>query len=257
MKIIKAFLLCVFVATSALPAAAGLNIAVDPLVIEMQALPGQAVKTNVSIANDGDQPERISIAPMDWTTRIDGSLAIEKPGTEKRSITKYLKASSYQFTLEAGEKRSIDVTLLLPSGFSSAAASYWGGFFTRAIPISTRANAFGPGATVVVYVDVGNPHRSVDLQSLRASAQGGAVHVLARIRNTSNAYVRAGATLLFEEGGRVVQRVPVTIGAIFPGRFHTVNQTVRGLPRGQYRVELSIDYGGDEIEDGQTNLTVP
>ena len=251
------FFLFLIAAVSALPAAAGLNIAVDPLVIEMQALPGQPVKTNISIANDGDQPERVSIAPMDWTTRIDGSLAIEKPGTEKRSITKYIKLSSYQFTLEPGEKRLIDLTLLLPPGFNSAAASYWGGFFTRAIPISTRANAFGPGATIVVYADVGNPHRSVDLQSLKASAQGGVVHVFGRIRNTSNAYVRAGGTLLFEEGGRIVQRVPVTIGAIFPGRFHTVNQTVRGLPRGRYRVELSIDYGGDEIEDGQTDVSTP
>lgn len=252
-----AALLVAVIAAAAVPASAGLNLAVDPLVIEMQSAPGRIVKTEVTMSNSGDQAERVQFSPMDWTTRIDGSVAIEKPDTEKRSITKYLRASAYQFTLQPGEKRTIEVTLALPSDFSAAAASYWGGFFARAIPMSARTNAFGPGATVVVYVDVGMPHRSVNLESLKATAAGGAVRVVGRIRNTSNAYVRAGATLLFEQAGRIVQRQPVTIGAIFPSRFRTINETVRGLPRGVYRVELSIDYGGDEIEDGETTVTVP
>ncbi|MBC5816038.1 MAG: hypothetical protein GIW97_05800 [Candidatus Eremiobacteraeota bacterium] len=240
-----------------LPASAGLNIAVDPLVIEMRALPGQVVKADVNISNNSDTPERIVIAPMDWITRVDGSLAIEKPGHEARSITRYLKASASQFTLAPNEKRVVTVTLVLPTTFSAAAASYWGGYFARATLGTGRVNGFGPGATIVVYVDVGNPHRSVTLQTLRASASGHNVHVIARIKDTSNAYVRAGATLLFEQGGRVVQKLPVTIGAIFPGRFHTVDETARGLGPGKYRVELSIDYGGDEIEDGETTVTVP
>lgn len=251
-------LLALLVLTAAAsPANAALNIAVDPLVVEMHAIPGQLVKTDVNIANSGDQPERIVFAPMDWTTRIDGSVAIEKPGKEKRSITQYLRASAYQFTLQPGEKRSITVSLALPANFSSGAASYWGGFLTRATLLTGRVNGFGPGATVVVYVDVGNPHRSVDLQSLKATPSGNSVHVIGRVRNSSNAYVRAGGTLLFEQSGRVVQKVPVTIGAIFPSRFHTINETVRGLPAGKYRVELSIDYGGDQIEDGETTVTVP
>ena len=241
----------------ALPAAAGMNIAVDPLVVEMRATPGQVVRTSVNIANAGDQPERIFVNPMDWTTRVDGSVAIEKPGTEKRSITRYLKSSDYQFTLQPGEKRSIELTLALPANFNPAAASYWGGFFTRASLMTSRVAGFGPGATVVVYVDVGSPHRSVDLQSLKAIANGHAVRVVGRVRNNSNAYVRAGGSILFELSGRIVQKVPVTIGAIFPGRYHTVNETVRGLPAGKYRVELSVDYGGDEIEDGETTVTVP
>jgi len=251
LAVLAALLLCAF------PASAGLNIAVNPLVIEMQAVPGQIAKTDVNIADDGDQTERIILAPMDWTTRIDGSLAIEKPGTEKRSMTKYLEASTYQFTMRPGEKRTVQLTLSLPPNVSGAAASYWGGFLARAIPISTRANAFGPGATVVVYVDVGTPHRSVSLETLKATANHRAVHILGRVRNTSNAYVRAGGLLLFEQSGRILQRVPISIGAIFPGRFHTINETVRGLSAGKYRVELSIDYGGDEIEAGETTVAIP
>jgi len=240
----------------ALPARADLNIAVDPLVVEMHGLPGEAATTDIHIANQGDEPERIALSPMDWTTRADGSVAIEKPGREKRSITQFLKASSYQFVVQPGERRTIQVSLLLPSDFKSAAASYWGGFFVRATLLTSRANAFGPGATVVVYVDVGAPHRSVDLQSLEATPVGSSVHVIGRVRNNSEAYVRSSGVLMFEQGGRIVKKVPVTIGAIFPGRFHTVDETARGLPPGQYRVELSIDYGGDEIEDGQTSVTV-
>ena len=242
---------------TALPASAALNIAVDPLVIEMHAVPGQALKADVNISNSGDEPERIVLAPMDWTTRVDGSVAIEKTGKEKRSITRFLKASAYQFTLQPGERRTVQVSLNLPAGFASAAASYWGGFLARATLMTGRVNAFGPGATVVVYVDVGSPHRSVNLQTLKATAAGSSIHVVGRVRNNSNAYVRAGATMLVEQAGRIVQKIPVTIGAIFPTRFHTVNETVRGLAPGNYRVELAIDYGGNEIEDGETNVTVP
>jgi len=241
----------------AVPARAALNLAVDPLVIEMRATPGQSVKTVVNVVNAGDQPERIVLAPMDWTTRADGSIAIEKLGREKRSITQFLTTPAYQFILQPGERRATEITLTLPSNFSSAAASYWGGFFIRATLLTGRLSAFGPGATVVVYVDVGNPHRSVDLQSLKATVAGSTVHIIGRVRNNSNAYIRAGGTLLFEQSGRIEKNVPATIGAIFPGRFHTINETVRGIPPGKYRVELSIDYGGNEIEDGETTVTVP
>lgn len=254
----KKLLLVPFVFLAAIvPAAAGLNIAVDPLVIEIHATPGQVVKADVNVSNNSDTPERIVVAPMDWITRIDGSVAIEKVGHEPRSITRYLKTSASQFMLAPGEKRVVTVTLVLPASFSGKAASYWGGYFIRATLATGRVNGFGPGATVVVYVDVGNPHRSVNLQSLRATASGHNVHVIGRIKDTSNAYVRAGATLLFEQGGRVVQKLPVTIGAIFPGRYHTIDETARGLEHGTYRVELSIDYGGDEIEVGETTVTVP
>lgn len=256
--VLKRFLpIAAFCLFSTRAASAGMNIAVDPLVVEMRATPGQTVRTTVNIANAGDQPERIFVTPMDWTTRVDGSLAIERPGTEKRSITRYLKSSDYQFTLQPGEKRAIEISLALPADFSPAAASYWGGFFTRASLLTTRVAGFGPGATVVVYVDVGMPHRSIDLQSLKAVSTGRGVRIVGRVRNNSNAYVRAGGTILIENAGRIVRKVPVTIGAIFPGRYHTVNETVRGLAPGKYRVELSVDYGGDEIEDGETTVTVP
>ena len=241
----------------ALPARASLNIAVDPMVVEMHALPGRAVTTDVNFSNTSGGAERIVLSPMDWTTRIDGSFAIEKPGKERRSITSYLKASEYQFVLQPGQKRVIQVSLTLPVNFSSAAASYWGGFFTRATLMTGRLNGFGPGATVVVYADVGNPRRSLDMQSLKATASGSEVYVIGRVRNNSNAYVRAGGNLLFEQAGRIVQKVPVTIGAIFPSRFHTISETVHGLAAGKYRVALSIDYGGDTIEDGETTVIVP
>jgi len=103
-----------------LPASAGLHIAVDPLVIEMRATPGQVVKADVNISNNSDTPERIIIAPMDWITRVDGSVAIEKPGHEKRSITRYLKVSASQFILAPNEKRIVTVTIILPEAFSAA-----------------------------------------------------------------------------------------------------------------------------------------
>jgi hypothetical protein len=54
---------------------------------------------------------------------------------------------------------------------------------------------------------------------------------------------RATVTLALRRNGRVVRRVPVRIYA--PGRTHRV--TLRGLPRGRYRVTVSVRAGAKRV----------
>jgi hypothetical protein len=240
-----------------LQARAAMNISVDPLVVQMQTAPGATARADVTMSNDGDQTERLIIVPIDWTTRPDGSVAMEKVGSERRSITRYLSASTYQFVLRPGEQRIVHISLAVPESFNPSAASYWGGFFVRATLFNDKPNAFGPGATVLIYNDIGQPRRHLGIQTLRAINTPEGVRVVSRLRNDSNAYVRAGGTLSVEQGGRIITQTPVTIGAVFPGRFHTVNTLLPHLASGTYRVELSVDYGADTIEDGEATLRVP
>lgn len=240
------------------PAFAGTSLGVEPLVTQVSVEPGGSSNIAVSIKSDGDQPERIVISPLDWRTRIDGSVAIEPLGTEGvRSLTPFLSMATYQFVLQPHESRKVNLAVSIPAAFNPAPGSYWGGFLVKATPIDMPPSTTGPAATVFVYNDVGKPARHLTLQSLRATALKGDVHILARYHNDGVGDVRSGLFLTITQSGKIVHKDQIGLGAIFPNATHVVDHTVNGLPSGTYHVELSADYGGDTVIVGDTNVTVP
>ncbi len=237
---------------------AGTSLGVEPLVTQLTVEPGASSNISVSIGSDGDTPERIVISPLDWRTRIDGSVAIEPLGTEGvHSLTPFLSMATYQFILQPHEHRKVNLAVSIPAAFNPAPGSYWGGFIVKATPIDMPPSTTGPAATVFVYNDVGKPSRHLTLQSLRATAVKGDVHILARYHNDGVGYVRSGLLLTITQSGKTVHKDQIGLGAIFPGATRVVDHTVNGLPSGTYHVELSADYGGDTVIVGDTNVTIP
>ena len=165
--------------------------------------------------------------------------------------------AAYQFILAPHEHRKVNLAISIPAAFNTVPASYWGGFIVKATPIDAPPSTTGPAATVFIYNDVGKPARHLTLQSLRATAVKGDVHILARYHNDGVGYVRSGLYLTISQSGKTVHKEQVGLGAIFPGAARVVDQTVGGLASGSYHVELSADYGGDTVIVGDTNVTVP
>jgi hypothetical protein len=235
---------------------AGTSLAVEPLVTQVAVEPGSSANIAVSIGSDADQPERIIISPIDWRTRLDGSVAIEPLGTEGvRSLTPFLSMATYQFILQPHEHRKINLVVSIPAAFNPAPGSYWGGFFVKATPLDMAPSATGPAATVFVYNDVGKPARHLTLQSLRATAAKGDVRIMARYHNDGVGYIRSGLYLTITQNGKTVHKEQIGLGAIFPGAARVVDKTVSGLAPGTYHVELDADYGGDTVIVGETNVT--
>ena len=247
--------------TMALPSlsarASTVNVSVDPLVTEMHVAPGLAGHTSMSIANNGDVDETITIRPVDWTTQLDGIISLYAPGAlGGHSLTAWLEPAAYRLTLRAHERRELDVALAVPAS-ARAPRSYWGGLLVRATPIG-QILAIGPAATLFVYNDVGTPKRHVSIKAFHAVAgTGGSAVVTMRLKNDGDAYARTGATLTISRAGSVVQKRDVSIGAIFPGHTRIVEQAVSGLSSGTYDADITIDYGGDVIVGGETKIVVP
>jgi hypothetical protein len=237
---------------------AGTSLGVEPLVTQVTVEPGNSVNIAVSIGSDADTPVRVIITPIDWRTRIDGSVAVEPLGTEgSHSLTPFLSMATYQFILQPREHRKVNLTVSLPAGFNPDPASYWGGFFVKATPLDAPPSTTGPAATVFVYNDVGKPKRHLTLQALRATAAKGDVRIVARYHNDGVGYIRSGMWVTVSQNGKTVHKEQVGLGAIFPAATRVVDQTVTGLPPGTYHVELDVDYGGDTVIVGETNVTVP
>jgi hypothetical protein len=239
--------------------AATVNMSANPLVTELHVLPGHADSTSTDITNNGDTDERITVEPIDWTTRLDGSISIEPTGTEgAHSLTKYLVAESYRFTLHPHEQRRLNVALSLPPNVTTAARSYWGGFIIKAFPLNGSL-AIGPAATFFVYNDIGQPNRHVSISSLRVSRMWmrRSLQLIAHLKNDGSAYARTSGTLVIKRGEAVVSRENIPVGVIFPGHDRIVEHVVLGLPPGHYTAEATFDYGGDVIVGGDTNFIVP
>jgi hypothetical protein len=245
-------------AVTACPAAAGVSMTVQPLVAEFNAPPGAAGRTTVTVSNNGSEPERFSARPTDWRTLADGSTTLEKPGAEgPHSITRDLSLSAYQFVLQPGERRELALSLAVPSAFSGSPGSYWGGFLVSAATLSAPASAVGIAATVFVYENVGAPRRHLTLQSMRVvEKKDGTSELVARLRNDAAGYCRIAAHVLVEQAGRVVYDDKVTVSTVFPGSTRLMTQPLGKLARGDYRVEVAFDYGGDTLLDGTTEVRI-
>lgn len=240
-------------------ASADTSIVVDPLVSETHVSPGGTMTISVAVGSHSDQAERVVITPLDWRTRIDGSIAIEPLGSEgRRSLTPYCTLAVHQFILAPKEHRRIALTVALPTTLDPTPASYWGGFIVKATPVDQPPSTMGPAATVFVYNDVGTPKRHLTMQSLRTQLKAkGVLRISARYYNDRDGYLRTGAYLTITQSARVVVKQQIGLGTIFPKQLRVVDQTVTGLGPGVYHVELDVDYGGETVLVGETNATVP
>lgn len=240
------------------PALARVSMTVQPLVAEFTVAPGESGHISVTVSNSGTSAQLITARRVDWRTVADGSIALEKVGAEKRhSIARNLSLSSYQFTLQPGQRREVSLTLSMPAALPKAPGAYWGGFILNASDLDAPRAAVGVAATVFVYDSVSAPSRTLNLQSMHVSAGGGKEATLvARLRNTGQSYLRPLAHLTVAQAGRVLLTAPVTINAVFPDAIRILSQPLGHLPPGEYRVELTIDYGGNSIIDGVTTAHI-
>ncbi|MDB5042938.1 MAG: hypothetical protein JWN27_3664 [Candidatus Eremiobacteraeota bacterium] len=238
------------------PARAGLSLTVEPLVQELRVAPGSSGAFAVKVTNGGTESEKVSVEPIDWNVTTDGALQFHQANlANAHSVTRYLSVPAYQFVLAPGASREFPLSVRLPASFSTAPAVYWGGFLIRGA--SVGKSGVGPAGTVFVYETVGTPKAHLALKAMRVTQSGSSGAVLsARMQNDGNAYARVSARLLIQQGGRIVQDRDLATPTIFPGAVRVMNEELKNLPPGEYRAELTIDYGTDVVLTGSTDFRI-
>ena len=235
----------------------GLQISVQPLIVQFNVAPGGQASTHVTIKNVGTDAAKITASQIDWDTTVDGTVRTSKPGTMgASSLNPYLRLSGGELTLAPGQTEELTLSLVLPSTFDAAPRNYWGGYFIRAASASAPGS-IGVGANVLVYETIGNPPRHLKLTSLRVEDAGnGNVRLLARMQNDGGMFVRPQIRMQVAQGGRVVQSRDDSTPAIFAGAARVYNRTLQGLAPGKYMLQLTVDFGGDTLLEGTTEFTV-
>jgi hypothetical protein len=238
--------------------APGLQISVQPLIVQFAIAPGQQASARVIVKNTGTQAARVNANQIDWISNVDGTVKTGKPGMSGvSSVDPYLHLSGDEFTLAPGQTQEMTLTLDLPSTFASATGDHWGGYFIRAANAEGPAGSFGVGANILVYETVGSARKHLKLTAMRVEDAGnGNVRLIARMLNDGETYVRPQIHLQLAQAGRVVQQRDDSTPAVFAGSPRLYTRTFSGLTPGNYALELSIDYGGSTLVAGTTQFTV-
>jgi len=229
----------------------GLQISVQPLIVQFAIAPGQQASARVIVKNTGTQAARVSANQIDWTSNFDGSVRTGKPGLEgSSSVDPFLHLSGNEFTLSPGQTQEMTLTLDLPSTFPPATGDHWGGYLIRATGAEGPAGSFGVGANILVYETVGHAYKHLKLTTMRVEDAGnGNVRLVAHMSNDGETYVRPQLHLQVARAGRIVQSRDDTTPAIFAGSPRLYTRTFSGLTPGSYAIELTIDYGGSGGDD--------
>ena len=238
--------------------APGLQISVQPLIVQFAIAPGQQASAHVIVKNTGTQAARVNANQIDWSSNVDGTVKTGKPGlTGVSSVDPYLHLSGNEFTLAPGQTQEMTLTLDLPSTFPSAIGDHWGGYFIRATSAEGPAGSFGVGANILVYETVGSARKHLKLTTLRVEdAGGGNIRLVARMSNDGETYLRPQIHLQIAQGGRIVQSRDDSTPAIFAGNPRLYTRTFSDLTPGNYALALTIDYGGSSLIQGMTQFTV-
>ena len=236
----------------------GLQISVQPLIVQFALAPGQQASARVIVKNTGTQAARVNANQIDWTSNVDGSVKTGKPGlTGASSLDPFLHLSGNEFRLEPGQTQEMTLTLDLPSTFPSAIGDHWGGYFIRAASAEGPAGSFGVGANILAYETVGSARKHLKLTTMRVENAGdGNIRLVARMSNDGDTYVRPQIHLQVAQAGRIVQQRDDSTPAIFAGSPRLYTRTFSGMTPGNYALALTIDYGGSTLVAGTTQFTV-
>jgi hypothetical protein len=238
---VAACLLLAGVAVTQATGAGGLSM--SPAITEHLAQPGTV--GSVEIANSTAGPLEIVVTPRPWNQARSGAIAPNR----RRTLSSQVRVSASRFTLAAGARRPITLTLLrAPSA---------GSLFGSLEIVGTPPKPSKPRTGVLVgYRLVGSLRMTpavsrrrlkVSLASPRVTGKGAKRAIVAALRNIGNTIdpITGSARI---SGARGTRTLAIAARRVVPGA--TVDLalgSVRGLPKGRYRARISLLQGGKPL----------
>ena len=248
------------------PAAAQISVEVSPLRVELQAGPGSTSTQAVTLNNGGTEPVRIRARVTDWDLSRDGAPQFE--GAKENgpfSATAWVRVAPPEQVIDPGKEGTVRFTLTVPA--DAMPSGYRTGILFEFLPASAdliarkREVQFRSRVATLIYVNVGEPPASVELNDLRTRSSPQQTQIVAVLANTGKRNVRTRGTMtVFAADGTQVAQVPVPDVPVLPESEREVAivafEAAKPLPPGDYRVEVRFDVGMAALIVGETTLKV-
>jgi len=237
---------------------------VIPSRIEFEGAPGRAYAETLTIRNTGDTAEDIHISLCDWTIDREGNVQWLPPGELARTLCPWVSLSAWQFQLEPGESREVEVKLEVQE--DPGPGSYWGMIVVSGnpLPLLPEEGQFTMRMHItygvaLYYTNTKSALRAGVISDVRASpGEDGDCIVTFGFDNVGNAILRPhGYILIRDASGADVCRAEVDQFVVLPGKSTKIIKHIEGnLTRGCYLAIVVIDYGGENLVAGQRNFVL-
>jgi hypothetical protein len=222
-------------------AAGGLSM--SPAITEHLAQPG--VFGSVEVANATTGPLSIVVTPRPWNQARSGAIAPNR----RKTLAGQVAVSAASFTLAAGARRTVSLTLLR----TPPAGSLYGSLEIVGTPPKPAKKPTGIliGYRLVgslrLNAAVGRRSLKAKLSAPRITGKGAKRAIAAALRNTGNTIdpITGSARITGPRGRRTVA---IAAKRIVPGA--TIDLplgSVRGLPKGRYRARIALLQGGKPL----------
>ena len=249
-----------------MPAMAQISVEVSPLRVELQAGPGSATTQAVTLNNSSTEPVRIRARVTDWDLSRDGAPQFESARENGPfSATSWIRVAPPEQVVDPGKEGTVRFTLAVPG--DAAPSGYRTGILFEFAPGSgdpiarKREVQVRSRVATLIYVNVGQPPASIELNDLRIRTSPEQTQIVAVLANTGKRNVRTKGTMtVFGADGKPVAQVPVPDVPVLPESEREVSivafEAAKPLPPGEYRIEVRFDVGMAALVVGETTLKV-
>ena len=237
---------------------------------EFAISPGSQSTGHVTAMNTGSEPVSVKAYVGDWRD-IDGGTKYSKPGTEPRSLSRWMNVRPARLVIPPGGSEIIYYEIALPDD-PSISGSYWGMVFVEEIastsiehPDSKEGMTLGI-STVMRYAAkvfatvVGTEERKAVFTSADVSpADAGGLNVTAFFENQSNVYLKPHIWIeLTDSTGKQIFTQDYRETIVFPETTRKYDFELRNLnlQTGIYNSMIIADYGTPDLIAAQVEINI-
>lgn len=234
---------------AAAPAAAQFSAQPVIMPITVGATP---VSQNISLRNEGAAELQFRIYGMDFDQDPAGEHSFQPLGRGRSSCASRIAITPTTAVLRAGERQDVQVTM------APGAGTCWGVVMLETLRPNGAGSVVGQRIAVKVYGTSADATLDAEVASVTAAPRGDSVAVTIETRNLGTAPLRPQGTVEVRTAtGTVVSTTELPVMSLLPGNRGRLQVTVpRPAAAGTYQVVPVLDFGGDFLAGGQTQLVV-
>lgn len=236
---------------AAAPAAA--QFSAQPVIMPLTV--GQApVSQNISLRNEGQTQLQFRVYAMDFDQDANGEHTFQPQGQGRSSCANRMTVTPTTAVLGAGERQDVQVTM------APGAGTCWGVVMLETLRPNGTGSVVGQRIAVKVYGQTAEASLDAEVSSVAAALtpKGDSVAVTVETRNIGQAPLRPKGTVeIRTAAGTVVSTSELPVMSLLPGNRGRLRLNVpRPATPGTYQVVPVLDFGGEFLAGGQTQLVI-
>ncbi len=230
---------------------------ISPPYFELFLKPKEIKTIIITAENAGDSTIHIKIYPNDWDLDTDDSPLFVEANTFENSCSNWFYINPMEFNLEPHSDKDIRITLQVPE---NVFGEYKSIIFFETTPYKKNPNSmiqFNSRLGSAIYVSIiGTVSKNGDIIGIEYNEKDS--YAIALFENTGNMHCRVTANLkIYDFKNKLIYEKDISSQLSLPGRTKKIKIPVDTyLNSGSYTFKIRIDYGGNELLEGEKTIII-